>query len=216
MCVNWVVNFAHSVVHLMFEILIVQNMLSFSFNHYFSKSHSKPETNLWPITSQCVKDNCDSSHDDVFLKVIRAYPHVNIQSQAHIISPIVEELHDIIESTLNTLTKDTSSSSSSSRSSYIFIQCKSIEIYFLLCTRKTDCEIYISWIFYFSAYDFLDINQITVIILFLIGIDRYIHYRARNRSSHLRWMRKTRSNRHLTIKVQERVLRMLCSRTETV
>ncbi|XP_067209273.1 uncharacterized protein [Linepithema humile] len=78
--------------------------------------YPKPGTNLWPITPQCVnedKDDNDSPHDDVFLKVIRTYP--SIKSQAHIISPIVEELHDIIESTLNTLAKDHSSSSASSR-----------------------------------------------------------------------------------------------------
>ncbi|XP_011345233.2 uncharacterized protein LOC105283844 isoform X2 [Ooceraea biroi] len=71
---------------------------------------AKAKTDLWPITPQCVESNKDNDSDP-FLRVIKTFRN------SRIIDPIVEELNEIIEDTLNSLTtrKDQSSAYGNSR-----------------------------------------------------------------------------------------------------
>jgi len=83
--------------------------LNFIINHYSSQPY--PNTDLRPIISQCVTDN--KENDDPFLRVIKAF------TNNHIIDPIVEELNEIIEGTLNSLTSRKDRLHENSRSSCV-------------------------------------------------------------------------------------------------
>lgn len=64
-------------------------------DRYFSRP--KAETDLRSIASHCVSNE----DDDSFSRVVRTY--TGVQNQFRIIEPFIEELHDIIESTLGAL-----------------------------------------------------------------------------------------------------------------
>lgn len=62
---------------------------------YFSRPKAK--TDLRSIASHCV----NNEDDDSFSRVIKT--HMGVQNQFRILEPFIEELHDIIESTLEAL-----------------------------------------------------------------------------------------------------------------
>lgn len=73
------------------------------------------ETGLRSIASHCV----NNEDNDSFSKVVKTY--TSVQNRFRIIEPIIEELHDIIESTLSALGKNCSVSGNS-RSGKLLMQ----------------------------------------------------------------------------------------------
>lgn len=89
------------------------------YDRYFSRP--KAETDLRSIASYCV----NNEDDDSFSRIIKT--HTGVQNQFRIIEPFIEELRDIIESTLGALVdrKDypLSGNSRSDYANYLYIKC---------------------------------------------------------------------------------------------